>query len=632
MVSLTAAQSAVYHATYLWTLPAEYPVRHIHKKLTGDPALNRSTAIRARNRMTILAGFLVFISIFLLSFDAAIIQESNQNDPRFGVTEAFWSPEEAAELGVGWERILFYWREIQPQGPDDWNTLHVREEWLDDAERNDREVVGLLKNTAPWASEDGTEAGVPIGLDLPIDDPGNYWANYARRIAQYYSPRNVHNWIIWNEPEITSDTYGFEFAGSVEEYYRLLKVAYQVIKEEDPQATIHLAGVTWWHDQTFLRRLFEVALADPEASENDWFFDVISLHIYFRPETVYSIIQEVGALQDAYGIDKPIWLNETNAPPNRDPLWPVDRPAFTVDLDQQAWFIAQATALAFSAGTERIAIYKLADVMLPEGAESFGLLRQDSSRRPAFAAFATAIEYLDKFSQVTLKQHPHYYVATFSRPGFITRIAWARTEQGVTLQIPALSDEATIVDVTGNSAVVAGEDGEYLITLPPAVCYDDCLIGGAPIYIIEAYEAEDILLIETAIAVSGVQPTPVTLSTATRFPTSTPVPTEDSAAAASPTTTTSPLPSPYPTETQESQVIAATTLSEKALNQGSSLVSSGTPVMSPSETLPTPIDSIDTADEETSSKNVGDYLGIIFLVVAVLLFITLIIFIFRNRI
>ena len=29
--------------------------------------------------------------------------------------------EEAVELGVGWERILFYWREIQPTGPEDWN-------------------------------------------------------------------------------------------------------------------------------------------------------------------------------------------------------------------------------------------------------------------------------------------------------------------------------------------------------------------------------------------------------------------------------------------------------------------------------------------------------------------------------
>ncbi|HET6446438.1 MAG TPA: hypothetical protein VFI27_17855 [candidate division Zixibacteria bacterium] len=593
--------------------------------------MNRSTAIRARNRMTILAGFLVFISIFLLSFDTAIIQENNQNDPRFGVAEAFWSPEEAAELGVGWERILFYWREIQPQGPDDWNTLHVREEWLDDAERNDREVVGLLKNTAPWASEDGTEAGVPVGLDLPIDDPDNYWANYARRIAQYYGPLNVHNWIIWNEPEITSDTYGFEFAGSVEEYYRLLKVAYQVIKEEDPQATIHLAGVTWWHDQTFLRRLFEVALADPEAGENDWFFDVISLHIYFRPETVYSIIQEVQALQDAYGIDKPIWLNETNAPPNRDPLWPVDRPAFTVDLDQQAWFIAQATALAFSAGTERIAIYKLADVMLPEGAESFGLLRQDSSRRPAYAAYATAIEYLDNFSQVTLKQHPHYYVATFSSPGFITRVAWARTVQEVTLRFPALSDEATLVDVTGNSATITGEDGEYLIALQPAVCHDDCLIGGAPVYIVEEYEVDDILQIETAIAFSGVEPTLVALSTATRFLTSTPVPTFTSIATTSSTPTTSPLPSPSPTETQEPQINVTIEASDNDQDEDPLAIPSSAPANTPSESPPSQTDAINTAEEDIPGTKLDDYLGIIFLLVAMLLLAFLVIFINRRR-
>jgi len=76
-------------------------------------------------------------------------QAQSSPDPRFGIVEAFWSPEDAAELGPGWERILFYWREIQPNGPDDWNTLHVREEWLTQANAQGRTVVGLIKNTAP---------------------------------------------------------------------------------------------------------------------------------------------------------------------------------------------------------------------------------------------------------------------------------------------------------------------------------------------------------------------------------------------------------------------------------------------------------------------------------------------------
>ncbi|KPK13314.1 MAG: hypothetical protein AMJ56_02445 [Anaerolineae bacterium SG8_19] len=182
-------------------------------------------------------------------------------DPRFGITEAFWQTEEAVELGVGWERILFYWREIQPTGPEDWNTLHVLEEWLVEADNQGRTVVGLLKNTAPWASEDGTEAGMPKGLYLSVDDPDNLWANFVRRIAEYYSVRNVHHWIIWNEPEIRSGVYGYEFAGSVADYYQLLKVAYKVMKETDPDAVIHLAGLTWWHDQTFLKRLLSEAAA-----------------------------------------------------------------------------------------------------------------------------------------------------------------------------------------------------------------------------------------------------------------------------------------------------------------------------------------------------------------------------------
>ena len=52
------------------------------------------------------------------------------SDLRFGAVASFWAPNEAAELGVGWERILFYWSEIQPFGPGDWNTLHVLDEWL----------------------------------------------------------------------------------------------------------------------------------------------------------------------------------------------------------------------------------------------------------------------------------------------------------------------------------------------------------------------------------------------------------------------------------------------------------------------------------------------------------------------
>jgi hypothetical protein len=197
------------------------------------------------------AVLITLVSMGFLGLAMAFAQADDENppatpavvDPRFGAIESFWAPQEAAELGVGWERILFYWNEIQPKDSDDWNTLHVLEEWLVEADAEGRTVVGLLKNTPAWATDGEPFSGVPRGLYLDYDDPDNLWANYVRRVVEYYAPRGVHNWIIWNEPEIEAGVYGHEFDGTVEEYVRLLQVAYLVAKENDPQAMIHLPDI-----------------------------------------------------------------------------------------------------------------------------------------------------------------------------------------------------------------------------------------------------------------------------------------------------------------------------------------------------------------------------------------------------
>lgn len=454
-------------------------------------------------------------------------------DPRFGVVEAFWSPEQAAALGPGWERILFYWSEIQPAGPEDWNTLHVLEEWLREADAQGRQVVGLLKHTPAWATDGPAFGGVPRGLYLPVEDPDNLWANYVRRIAAYYGPLGVHHWIIWNEPDIDVDTYGNEFAGSVADYYRLVKVAYLVMKETDPQAQIHLAGVTFWHDELagreqYVQRFLEVAAADPEAAAHGYFFDYLSLHIYFRVETVGWIVTRMEEIQASFGLDKPIWIVETNAAPTMDPLWPVERPTFAVDLAQQAWYIVQAYALGFAAGAESIGVYKFSDVLVPPGAESFGLLRADFSERPAFVAYQTVIEYLQGFTAVAVQETAAYRVVSFTRPGDTVHVLWAREPTAVTLRFPAGAAAATLVTALGETAPLPAVDGAYLLTLEGARCYDECIIGGPPLLVVEPRPGD--ATPETPAPVPA-SPTPfaapalVAANTATPFPTPTPLPT-----------------------------------------------------------------------------------------------------------
>lgn len=408
-------------------------------------------------------------------------------DERFGIVEAFWRPDDAAELGVGWDRILFYWNEIQPTGPDDWNTLHVLEEWLDDARAEDRMVMGLLKNTPAWATDAEPYSGVPRGLYLPVDDPANLWAGYVRKVVTYYAPLGVHHWIVWNEPEIGAGVYGHEFSGSTRDYYQLLKVASQVAKQNDPEAVIHLAGWSYWHDPAWLGQFLSIATADPEGAANNYFFDIITLHIYFRVETVEELVAETWAIQKRYGLNKPIWINETNASPNLDPLWPVERPNFQVDLEQQAWYIVQAHALGFGANATSIGIYKLLDILLPPGGESFGILRPDGSRRPAFDAYRTTIHYLEDFAfPVGRQQEEGFYAFSFRRPDSVTRILWARTSADLILKVPALAEEARLVSALGDQeTTLHAYQGYYRIRLRGARCTLACDIGGPPVFLVE---------------------------------------------------------------------------------------------------------------------------------------------------
>jgi hypothetical protein len=359
---------------------------------------------------------------------------------------------------------------------------------------------------------------------LPNDDPNNLWANFVRRTADHYGRRRVHHWVIWNEPEIESDVYGHEFSGSVEDYYQLLKVAYQVIKEEEPEAVIHLAGVTFWHDAVagrpqYLERLLEVAMQDPDAPANDYFFDVISLHIYFKTETVPMIVGAIQEIQEKFGLNKPIWINETNASPNLDPLWPIERPGFEIDLEQQASFVVQAFALGFAKGVERIGIYKFTDILLPEGGEPFGLLRGDFSLRPAYTAYQTSTHYLAHFSEVEQQQADDFYIVRFIRPNDVVRVMWTRTAKDVTLTLPAYSPSATLANALNERQSIEAAAEFYTITLKGAECNEECIIGGTPLFLIEPLaEGSTLPPMQTINPTMTPSPTEAPLPTATQLP------------------------------------------------------------------------------------------------------------------
>jgi hypothetical protein len=386
-----------------------------------------------------------------------------------------------------------------------------------------------------------------------VDDPGNTWATFVRRVVGVYNGQ-INHWIIWNEPDIAPDTYGTEWCGTIEEYYLLLKIAYLAAHQVNPEVTIHLAGLTRWHDPTYLQRFLDFAAQDPTGPEHGHYFDVVSLHIYFQPETIPGIFGETYAALAAHGLQKPIWLNETNAPPNSDPLWPMEAANYEISLEEQAGFLLQSFALALSQGAERIAVYKWMDNDLQPNFEPFGIMRPDYSHRPAYDAYRLiTTHYADTASAREDRQSP-YTAVTLDRGNLTTRVFWARTEADVTVSVPALSAQARLIDQTGAEQVIEPADGQYTLTLPGARCADTrgCIIGGTTYLLIEENSStpsptETSTPIPTEPTATSPLDTPTPLPTATATPT--PLPTDTPPPSPTPLPTDTPTPTPVPTPT-----------------------------------------------------------------------------------
>ena len=427
------------------------------------------------------------LSTTIAQDELTTIQEPPENI--FGIVEGMWFPELTCDLGVGWERLIFDWAGHQPNRPDEWmGFLNIPDEWIWAANDCNREIIAVIKNVPAWATDGTAGIGVPRGLDLPIDDPNNVWARFMRQFAEYYSSRGIHRFIIMNEPDIQAGTYGYEFEGTVDDYYQMIRVAYLASKQGNPASVIHLAGTTYWHDinsgeRLYTDRLLERITQDPDAEANNYYFDALSLHIYFRSDTVYDIVRVYRDLMDRYGLtEKAIWITETNASPNLDPDWLVERPQFQITLEQQASFIIQSTALGLAAGVERIAVYKLFDQQLPAGAESFGLLNPASTEpRPAFYSWQMAIDRFMGVTQATLAQTETADIVQLTHMNNQqTIVMWSRTEDATQIEVSATSNKAYLLDQYGNATIIRPENDVYTLTLAGAVCEPDegCPVGG----------------------------------------------------------------------------------------------------------------------------------------------------------
>lgn len=502
----------------------------------------------------LLIGLLLLVT---LARPVAAQEPAPPPDPRFGIVETYVDFQAAATLRAGYTRIILRWDVIQPRGPSDWEPANVPDPFVAADLAAGREVVAVIIGTPAWARDPqhpGNLPDQPSAKDVPDME---HWANFVSRLAQHYQGR-IRHWVIWNEPDVWDPAHpGSTWNGAEADYVQLLKTAYLSIKAVDPSLQVHLTGLTYFWDweynrEQYLSRLLRLIAADPEAAANNFYFDAVVFHLYYKPELILNVLSDIKRVLSEYGqAGKPIWMNETNAPPSSDTLEPPHwEPRFRVSLEEQSAFILQIFAVAFANGVERVEVYKLRNsTEHPEDHQPFGLMRGDGSFRPAFHAYQVATTYLAGFQNVTLTQQGDIYIATFDRGTETTTVLWTVAPEPRQIRLNAIAAEGLLLDEVGQGQMTPAQAGTYTIDLPAATCsHGECFIGGAPRLLVEAGSPE---------GRGALLPPPPATPTDTPQPTLTPAPPTPTPTLTL-TATFTPTPLPTATPLPESAVVEAT--------------------------------------------------------------------------
>ena len=444
-------------------------------------------------------------------------------DDRFGLVEAFRlaGDDQAARLGARYERLVFWWSALQQAPGSALNPHYLPPALLDRERERGLRLVGAILSTPAWAAANPAAGprSVPRNLALPWDDPANDWGRFVERLARDYAGR-VDDWIIWNEPDIQPgdpNSAYHTWAGTVEDYYALLRVAYLSAKRGNPAARIHLAGLTYWVDERrgqpqFFERLLDLMAADETAAAHDYYFDVVTLHLYTDPRSLYRVPRLYRELMRARGMDKPSWIDETNVIPWDDRTnagtgydVPTDMRCSLID---QAAYILQAFALGLAGGAERLAVYKATDSVGAayngevDAVERAALVREDGSLRPAYVAYQTAVRYLAgaESAQYFPGRDVEAVVAQ-RRDGDRVTVLWNPGGRPTVARLKASGAGAELVDAAGRRyRLVQDQSGEYAIALPPATCQTDpdhptrYLLGGETYLVVESDVSPDAAL------------------------------------------------------------------------------------------------------------------------------------------
>lgn len=147
------------------------------------------------------------------------------------------------------------------------------------------------------------------------------WQTSVQEIMSTEAAKKVDAWEIWNEPNDKQYYLGY-MNGNPENYFDMLKDAYQIIKDASSNATILSAGLSPHASYAWKVWLTDFANMFPQR-----YFDFQGVHLYDDAETNRDILSEI---KDIIGMN--LWITEIGRPsgPKNQGFAPQDQANYIV--------------------------------------------------------------------------------------------------------------------------------------------------------------------------------------------------------------------------------------------------------------------------------------------------------------
>lgn len=282
-----------------------------------------------------------------------------------------------AQMNASWVRVDLDWSAIEPRrGQFDWAYPDLV---VEEAAAHGIGVLAVLASSPEWAR---TGTGDPATARHARPDQASDYGTFARLAAERYTPKGVHTWEIWNEPNTTKF---WPPRPDADEYGQVFRTAAEAIRGAAPDSTLLIGGLSPKFDVPEAEITPVVYLEQLYANGTAQLADGIAVHPYSFPawpmdphpraDGGFYHLPDVRAVMERNGdARKKLWITEFGAPTGSGP--------YAVSEDDQAAALLQARdQVRHWDWAGPLIYYELVDggTDTDDTEQNFGLLRTDLS-------------------------------------------------------------------------------------------------------------------------------------------------------------------------------------------------------------------------------------------------------------